>query len=187
MVKKNYSYYVMLLLALAVIITGTGCRNSLKQQNVAPQQDSVQQKNITAQQKDAQLQNLLHDYTEIICGKLPEDICLTIYYLDSNIYTRIPLSKEDLMTFPGVKVIKVGYEKLASHQESFKKIDSTILTLAPENSYMNARLYYFIETCDSGKVLEVVWSSFDNCVFVNGVAVKNDPIFRTVVTPFLKT
>ena len=55
---------------------------------------------------------------------------------------------------------------------------------------MNARLYYVFEVGDSEKLLEVVVSpdSLDKIngrVVVNGVEVKDNPIFYELIMPFL--
>ena len=132
-----------------------------------------------------QLNNALHDYIKMVEGDCPENLCLTIYYIDPEILTRKPLTAEELMSFPGVKKIRVESEELAAHFELFKKLEPSILQPVEESSGINARLYYVFETGESSKILEViVW---DTCgsIFVNGIEVENNTVLYELIEPFL--
>lgn len=151
---------VICLLAFLLAITLTGCSNSTP------------------------LQDVMNDYSKMVEGDIPEDFCLTIYYLDPNILTRRPLSEADLVTFPGVEIIRVESEELASYWTLLKELDLSILQLVKEKSYMNARLYYVFEVGDSD-ILEVVISEIHGSVFVNGVEVEDNPLFYELIAQFL--
>mgnify|MGYP003520259334 CR=1 FL=1 len=131
------------------------------------------------------LEEAMNDYSEIVAGDLPEDIRLTIYYLNPDILTRIPLSKDDLATFPGVVKINVNSEELASHWSLLKELNPSILHLVEKETHMNARLYYVFEVGDSNKILEVVISNIHGSVYVNGIEVEDNPIFYELIVHFL--
>ena len=140
---------------------------------------------LTACSNSSPLQEAMNDYSKIVEGDLPDDIRLTIYYLDPNILTRIPLSKDDLVTFPGVGIITVNSEELASCWELLKELNPSILHPVQEESYINARLYYVFEVGDSDKILEVVINNIHGNAFVNGIEVEDNPIFYELIVPYL--
>lgn len=140
---------------------------------------------LTACSNSSPLQEALNDYSKIVEGNLPDDIRLTIYYLDPNMLTRIPLSKDDLVTFSGVEIITVNSEELASCWELLKELNPSILHPVQEESYINARLYYVFELGDSDKILEVVINNIHGNVFVNGIEVEDNPIFYELILPYL--
>lgn len=131
------------------------------------------------------LQDAMNDYCKMVEGDMPDDLRLTIYYLDPTILTRRPLNQEDLVTFPGVEVIIVDSEELAPHWEQLKEMSPSVLQPVQEESYINARLYYVFEAGDSGKILEVVISEIHGSAFVNGVEVEDNPIFYDLIVHFL--
>lgn len=132
-----------------------------------------------------QLQNVLDDYTKVVAGDLPEDLRLTIYYISPSILTRVPVSAEALMDFPGVKTILVKFGELAAHSELLRKLEPSILQPVEEGSYIDARLYYVFEVGESEKILEVVISKIYGTVFVNGIEVENNAVFYELILPFL--
>ena len=166
--------YVSLLLVLALLLTATliGCHSSSSQKE--------KQTLVTS------LEESMGDYLKTVQNKLPDDLRLTIYYLDPTVLTRAPLSKEDLQSYPGVVKITVEAEELASHRELMKKLDPNILQLVQEESHINARLYYFFEVGDSEKILEVIISNIYGSVCVNDFEVENNPVFYDLILPFLE-
>ena len=78
--------YVSLLLVLALLLTATliGCHSSSSQKE--------KQTLVTS------LEESMGDYLKTVQNKLPDDLHLTIYYLDPTVLTRAPLSKEDLQS-----------------------------------------------------------------------------------------
>lgn len=131
------------------------------------------------------LQDAMNDYSIMIESGMPEDLRLTIYYIDPTILTRRPLNQEDLVTFPGVEVIIVDSEEVAPHWEQLKELSPSVLQPVQEQSYVNARLYYVFEAGNSGKILEVVISEIRGSVFVNGVEVEGNPVFYDLIIHFL--
>lgn len=132
-----------------------------------------------------QIQDSLRDYSRIITEDFPEDLCLTIYYLDPSILTRRPLSVEDLMSFPETQKIVIEAEELSTNIESFKKLNASMLKPAKEKVYVDARLYYVLDAGENNKVLDVVISQTDSGVIMNGIEVEYNPIFHELVAPFL--
>lgn len=133
----------------------------------------------------AQLGDALADYSQMVEGDLPEDLRLTIYYLNPSILTRAPLSTEDLVNFPEVKKICIDSGELAPHLSLLQKMDSSILQPVKEESNINARLYYVFEVGDSCKILEVAISDIHGSAFVNGIKVEDNPVFYELITPYL--
>ena len=130
------------------------------------------------------LKGTLKDYSQIIMD-IPEDVHLKIYYIDPHILTRIPLSVEKLMVFPGMKAITIESEELAKHSTLLRKLDASIISAVNEESYIDARLYYAFETGNGNKFLEVIVNEINGPVFVNGYEVENNPIFYEIIVPFL--
>lgn len=131
------------------------------------------------------LQDVMADYTKMLDGPLPENLRLTIYYIDPSVLTRVSISTDNLINFPGVKKIVVECEELKQHLERLKKLDASILQPVKEESYINARLHYVFETKKSGKILEVTISQIHGSVFINGIEVEDNPIFYELIDPFL--
>ena len=131
------------------------------------------------------LSGALHEYSEIIAEEFPDDLQLTIYCMDPEIDTRFPLGVDNLMTLDQVAVIRVEAEELKSHAVLFRKLDTSALTIVPGEAHINARMYYVFETDSSGKILEVIINNIHGNVFVNGVAVEENPIFFALIRPFL--
>lgn len=131
------------------------------------------------------LQVALQDYVKMVDGDCPEDLRLTIYYIDPAILTRKPLTAEELKNFPGVQTITVEAEELAKHFETFQKLTPSALKSVEENSGINARLYYVFETGDAGQILEVIICDSYSSVFVNGIEVENNSVFYELIEPFL--
>ena len=130
-------------------------------------------------------QDPLDDYRQMLSGDIPEDLCLTIYYMDPLIFTRIALTTDGLMSHPETKKIIVKADQLEDKQSLLKKLDSSLLQPAAINSYVNARMYYVFETAETGKLLEVIVNQVYGNVFVNGIEAEENPVFLEIVTPFL--
>ena len=166
--------YISILLVLTLLLTCflIGCKDSSSQKE--------------GQASVTSLEASMDEYLKTVDGMLPDDLRLTIYYLDPTILTRAPLSKEDLQSYPGVVKITVDAEELASHWELLKELKPDILQPVQEESHINARLYYFFEVGDSEKILEVIISNIYGSVFVNGFNVENNPVFYDLILPFLE-
>lgn len=133
----------------------------------------------------SQIQNSLHNYSQMIAGNIPEDLCLTIYYLDPSILTYSPLNVDDLMNFSETQKIIIQSEELMANFEPFKKLDISALKPAREKTYVNARLYYVLNAGDAGNLLEVVITQTNYNVILNGIETEYTPIFHELVAAFL--
>ena len=133
----------------------------------------------------AQLRNTFSVYLDVISKDIPEDMQLTIYYIDPLTLTRRPLSTDDLVNSPDKKIV-VKHEELSTQIALLSKLEPSILEPVKEETYLNARLYYVIETETHGKILEVAMSEIGGRnVFVNGIEVEDNSVFYEVITPFL--
>ena len=115
----------------------------------------------------------------------PDGLCLKIYYLDPSILTRAPLTTEDLINFPGVKEIIVDCQHLKEHVDLLNQMKADNLVPVKNSSNLNARLCYIFETNSDGKILEIAAGGAKNSVFVNGIEVEYNDLFRNVIIPFL--
>ena len=132
----------------------------------------------------AQLRNTFSVYLDVISEDIPEDIQLTIYYIEPWILTNRPWSTDDLVNSPDKKIV-VEYEELSTQIALLSKLEPSILEPVKEETYLNARLYYVIETEAHGKILEVAVSDMGKNVFVNGIEVEHNPVFYEIIKPFL--
>ena len=130
--------------------------------------------------------NKLVDVSDLIKKEKPEDLVLTIYYMEPNVLTDIPISVDMIKSW-GDKVEITGKE-LEEHIAAFKQINKKTLKLVriiPAN--VNVRMYYVLESKKNGKLFDVaVWGNIANeTLMFNGVEIKNNRIFYDVVLPFL--
>ena len=130
-------------------------------------------------------QNPLSSYSEIITGDIPDDICLTIYYVDPQILTTYPWSADTLINSSTVQKIVVEREEILRNIDTFHKLNWSILTPTKNELRINARLYYVIESSEHGKLLEVVISEVRGNVVVNGIEVENNSLFYELIWPYL--
>ncbi|MBQ3356428.1 MAG: hypothetical protein IJG45_04855 [Oscillospiraceae bacterium] len=143
---------------------------------------------LTACKKDAaetQLQNALKDYSQVLAQDLPDDFSLKLYYLNPSIVTRVPLTVDRLIHFPEVNEILIDFEHLKEHTDLLRQINTDRLTPVAEPSNLHARLCYIFETDSAGELLVVAFGGENSSVFVNGVEVAFDDIFRDVIKPFV--
>ena len=131
-----------------------------------------------------ELGHTLADYEKAVEKDLPEDLCLTIYYLSPGILTHVPLGWESLKNHSETKKIIVESEKLETYVELLRKLNQSILQPTEGESCINARLYYVFET-ENDKLLEVDLTRISGTVFVNGIEVEDHPIFYELIAPFL--
>ena len=134
----------------------------------------------------AQLRNSFRAYNDAISKDLPEDIQLTIYYIEPWILTNRPLSTDDLVKRDDVKKIVVEHEELSTQIALLSKLEPSIFEPVKEETYQNVHLYYVIETGTHGKILEVAVNEIGRGnVFVNEIEVEDNSVFYEVITPFL--
>jgi len=138
--------------------------------------------------------NALDDYEEAIRESIPSDLRLTIYYIDPTVLSRAPIrTREDLMNYPGTHTIEVEPEKLMIHSNLLKELNAACLQPLEEDSKAEPitdylRLAYVLEQGNGKILLEVMASNLvhGDSVLVNGVEVKNKPIFYEFIFPFLE-
>ncbi len=160
---KRIRKMICVLLVVFLVLTSHGCSNSEKQEY-----DS--------------LEDSFADYLKAVEGEIPENLRLTICCIPPGIATRRPVSVEELMDFPDASIIVVESEELAAHSELLRKLEPSILVPVEEESYIDARMYYFLEA-GNDKLLEVIIGT--GGVFVNGFAVEFHWILLELVAPFL--
>ncbi len=141
----------------------------------------------------------LHAYEAAFDKGTPDDLKLTIYYISPAIVTRAPIytlkqlrgANDDHAT-----QIHVGAEELAAHAEQFRKLDAADLCPDTVHSAVSGRggrilgflrMVYILEREDGGTLLKIYACNLvrDESVIVNGIKVKNDPIFYELIDPYL--
>lgn len=115
-----------------------------------------------------------------------DDISLTIYYTNPFDRSRHAWSAEFLMGIVEKRKIVITGGALEEHIDLFKRISSDDVIPVRKKTYLNARLYYVLESKRNGKLFDVaMWGGNNNSIFVNGFEVKENDIFYDVVKPFL--
>lgn len=137
------------------------------------------------------LSHLLDDFSEAIANGIPDDMRLTIYYLESSVSTLKPVDETELIEWcsetEDVHKVVVDSAELSSKIDQLTKIDSSVLQAVQEKELKNARIYYYVESETAGKVLEVTMSGIESNIFVNGVEVEYNPVFFDLVSSYLET
>lgn len=133
----------------------------------------------------AQLQDKLENYSKIMQADLPEDLRLTIYYIDPRILTAYAWNVDTLIKYDETQKIVIEREEILSNIDAFKKLNWSVLTPTKNEPFINARLYYVIESGEYGKLLEVVISEVRGNVVVNGIEVEYNTLFYELIWPFL--
>ena len=131
-----------------------------------------------------QIRIAMWEFSDSMASGIPEDLRLTIYFVDPGLLTRNPWSVEDLINAEGVKVIEVTDAQLRNEWPLTDKIDTSMLQSAQQKGYLNARLYYVFKT-HRGKLLDVAISDIGGHVFVNGIEVEHNSLFYEIILPFL--
>ena len=136
--------------------------------------------------KSNKLRDALTAYSNTIEQGLPDDLLLTIYYMDPLICTRVPLSANDLMQDSMTQKIVVHSEALKNNSSALKKLDWSLLNPVKAEYPMDARIHYVIEKENGEKLLEVTISRFkDIAILVNHIEVEENPVFYDLIYPFL--
>lgn len=137
-----------------------------------------------------QLHLTMIPYKLLTFGTVPDDMTLTIYYMDPSILTRHAYRADDLKrdAISGGSDLEgacmKNFLELEKHIDLLRRLDAFDLQPVEEKGYMNARLCYVFEVWGRD-VLEVVMSTNDSSVFVNGIEVENNPIFLEIIAPFM--
>lgn len=134
---------------------------------------------------NVRLQKAMDSFSNLIEKGTLDKLSLTIYYMDPITLTRAPLSVDDLMNFSSVKKIVIHDINLEQHMDLFKQITNAELKPVKNKSRIDARIYYFFETEESGNIFDVAMWGDHESVFVNGLEVERNEVFLNVVMPFL--
>jgi len=112
---------------------------------------------------------------------------LTIYFMDPYCLTRAPIRVIDLTE--NQYDYKITINGSAQGDDIFNTILNPLINtelLPVENkSYVDARIYYVIETEKGQKLFDVAMWGKNNSIFVNGVQVNENKIYYDVIIPFL--
>lgn len=124
------------------------------------------------------------DLSDILEFENPDDISMTIYYIDPSVLTRAPWDANFLIEHCDSKIVVEGNE-LKQQLVLLDKINSTRFKRVVNSNEMDARIHYVIENKES-KLLEVtMWGSSGNSIFVNGIEIEEDFLFYDLIMPFL--
>ncbi len=132
----------------------------------------------------SRLRDALAPFSEMLQGEIPDDMHLTIYYVSPSLLFPTPLSKEGIMKI-SEEVIVVHRQELVRHLDLFQETEPRILEPVDREVWVDAQIYYVLESEETGKVLEVIINSTSQCVLINGVFVENSSVFYDVIIPFL--
>lgn len=163
--KVNF-YMKVVCLTLIVVLVITGCRNNL---------ESTKELNIK----------------ELIENEEINDLCLTIYYIDTTMLTNFPLNVDQLIGSVFTKRVVVNGSELDTFINLFKNIDyKALISVKEESSYLDARLYYILESKKNGKLIDVVigGGNPDNSkssIWINDCEIENCAILYDLILPFL--
>ena len=125
------------------------------------------------------------EYSQIQNGEIPNDLRLVIYYMSPLICARYPIDTERIKNTVDTKQIIVDARGIAEHKEQLICLATTELIPKQSKTYLDARVYYVLETDRSGKIFEVAMNSIYGDTFVNGVAVENNSIYSEFIELFL--
>ena len=125
----------------------------------------------------------MRPYTDAVSGDLPDDLRLTIYYMDPTTLTLIAVTPERMMSYAD-KIITVQAGELKKHQDLLQSLNPEELTALKKEDIYNVRLYYIFET-DSEILLDVAMSFIHDDAVVNGIRVESSDLFYEIIDPFL--
>ena len=132
------------------------------------------------------MDNMDFDFAEKFAGENLDDISLTIYYANPNMFTPFQWDVEHLISMGDGKIVIRGSE-LEEFIKLFKRINNAILLPLEERSLYPppVRFYYIVESKENGKLFDVVMWGSDGSIVFNGVEVKAHYIFYDIIIPFL--
>ncbi len=110
-----------------------------------------------------------------------EDLRLTIYYAGPNFFNLVAWKVDDLINADQTRKIVINGSELKNHIDLFKQIsDEDLIPVWKKSPYMDAKVYYVLESKKSGKLLDVaMWGVVGDSgtIFVNGYEVKENEFF----------
>ena len=134
--------------------------------------------------KTEMLPHLLDDLSNAIADGVPADMRMTLYIRAPYMGDLAPVRKAEL-----IKADKyvINSTELSSRIDQLNQVASVALETPEKSPYKDLEVYYYIETEADGIVLDVEISGKGGTIFVNGVAVKYNPVFFDLVEPYLDT
>lgn len=142
-------------------------------------------------------QEIYFSFNELPESENLSNISLTIYYKDLLVFTRAPVSLEQLtggwydnagQLVSGIYTyrIVVSGDKLEEHRDMINQLLKAELLPTETESVVDARLYYVFEHREYGELFSVLaFGSGTGSVFVNGIEVEHNRVFFEMVLPFL--
>jgi len=157
-------YFVLILLIFAIVVTVFVCSrwNRIK------------------------LHCELRDFSKTLEQETLDGLTLKIYYIGPDVLTQMPLTVSDLVNDNLTQIIVVDSESLKENIGSLKRLNINNLVPVRYKSHLHSRMCYIFETDNKAKILEVAFGGFENpTVFVNGIEVAYNDVFRDIVEPFV--
>lgn len=161
---KFLKYFVLILLIFAIVVTVFVCSrwNRIK------------------------LHCELRDFSKTLEQETLDGLMLKIYYIGPDVLTQMPLTVSDLVNDNLTQIIVVDSESLKENIGSLKRLNINNLVPVRYKSHLHSRMCYIFETDNKAKILEVAFGGFENpTVFVNGIEVAYNDVFRDIVEPFV--
>ena len=162
---KFLKYFVLILLIFAIVVTVFVCSrwNRIK------------------------LHCELRDFSKTLEQETLDGLTLKIYYIGPDVLTQMPLRVSDLVEGKAhPQVIVVDSEDLKEHIDSLNRLNINNLVPVRYKSHLHSRMCYIFETDNKAKILEVAFGGLENpTVFVNGIEVAYNDVFRDIVEPFV--
>jgi len=127
----------------------------------------------------------LNNFSRIVEQGNIENISLTIYYINPNIFTPFAISVSDLRR--NANEIVVEGNDLKEYIDLFSQINSDVLIFYEhEESILDARIYYVFRR-GNRKIFDVaMWGGYDEAsIFINGIEFKMNNIFVEIIIPFM--
>jgi len=128
------------------------------------------------------------EFNNFIRNERVEDLTLEIYCISPYTLTTIPISAEMLKQDPDTTKYVIQGEDLSRFIDTIAKEQDKFIRVDHKASYIDARMYYVLESRKNGKLVEVVMWGGDGddwSMFFNGIEIKENKILYDVVMPFL--
>lgn len=132
--------------------------------------------------KTEQLNKILDNFLVRLDHSNCDNCKLDVYYLNPDVHTRAPLSKEDLLEVGSRKTF--DGTMLSKHMELLNQLNSNNISLAKSNLPRNIRVMFVFEL--EGQVaLEIAIGFSTNGIYVNEFEVERNDVFYRLMEVFL--
>ena len=133
--------------------------------------------------------NTFADFARLIENGDYENLRLTIYFTDPHQFSRL-WSVDFLVdlypdSYPFIRKFVIDGDHLVEYSDLLNQLSNVAMIPSERANRINARIYYIFENIRTGRVFEVVISSWHNTLHVNGIEVESNYIFYDVILPFL--